>query len=1190
VIHIIQELFGQTLSNSSVADSANGLAYTNALTVNYTVPRSCLRSQVNQTVQQFKKIGRMGTTIDEPKAALEVTGNLFCAGSTRGEWDANLKEIVRLLYLSKATGPTPDYGILDKATVDYMFDKLLSARGEVGKDTFNFLSDCENTANEKTGKIEDVADYDEHADNVLGVLAGAADDVVDAAGDVLGFLPKLFKYAVEVLQKVVVIAVAGSVIGVLVAGDIFDGGMAVAALLFAADPAAAFGLGAPFDLVIEETENHRLMEESARFLINADIISRLRDLKANNVAEFEDDNKGVREWLLRRLQSIAKNDFDEYNSRSYNRYSLRAIRNLYDFSPDADVKTGAKIVLDLAESKFAAGSNLGRRMAPFRRKTHADLSTDQDYAVDLYQWVGSSDDQVVNATLLSGQTQLLRWIDINETDRVGLVLGTTSLVPPPAGTDRLVPGATSTYRLPRAALEAIVERKLPFIQIANHDGRESYYSSPAFLMTTGGIKTRSKIGVTVLDLPDSTDSGIALPTSIMPTGGLPSFDDGRSSRSTFHFRGVGTMDDRTENLCGWKGFICGVAPHVAEFDPINPAEFNPSTPAVRCDGSVNLNVAPSAATASGLKVFYNSAGCDFADSSATGVAIQNNQAPRADITAATKLVSSPNSDSLSVTPRDGSQLTVNGNTITFSAKQANITVVGNNYTIGVGAGAASNIADVISTIDNITSNIGDAVDILTGNADTTSSVNGSGQLVIHTGLASDVDFTGSSPDVLSALGLTGISPIVRGGRPPPSYFMSGRFWNCDGGFCDKGQRYGFMEVVPVPPAPPAPTVLPPYQEKARIAAAFEQFKSDRMSALDAVKPDGSGNATYVNGDGDEITFNMTQSRPKVLTVNGNDVGSLLGSAATGFSGGLINASNGVGTIASLWGSEVVDFDFSDWNAPRSTVRQRRFDETAAFYAQKSGDASAFQFSKYLGVASPTGFGMAGPVVVHPQGMLSTIIPAVGTPVFYTTDSSGDFFWTKSDGAADGSDKWEINTSRIGNGWDNFDQIVAGEQGVLYGRIKPGLEQSGVLRWYRHLGYQDGSISWNEPTNVGDASEWGRFSQLIASSDGVIYGVLPNGDLIWHRHLGFLDGTNSWATPKPVGSGWQGPKAIMSPGCGIIFVLNANGELVRYRHKGYLTGDAVWEGPTVINSGLKAITSMYAVMPNDHPDTDRCNVQ
>jgi flagellin-like hook-associated protein FlgL len=141
----------------------------------------------------------------------------------------------------------------------------------------------------------------------------------------------------------------------------------------------------------------------------------------------------------------------------------------------------------------------------------------------------------------------------------------------------------------------------------------------------------------------------------------------------------------------------------------------------------------------------------FTDNSATGAVVNNNLTSAVAITAATKLVSATNSDTLAATPTNGSQLTVNGHTITFSTAQTTITNSGGNYVIGIGAGATTTVGNVLSTIDTIT-----------GNTGTASSIS-AGALVVHTGTAANVDFTGSTASVLTALGLTGVGPITRGG-------------------------------------------------------------------------------------------------------------------------------------------------------------------------------------------------------------------------------------------------------------------------------------------------------------------------------------------------------------------------------------------------------------------------------------------
>ena len=72
----------------------------------------------------------------------------------------------------------------------------------------------------------------------------------------------------------------------------------------------------------------------------------------------------------------------------------------------------------------------------------------------------------------------------------------------------------------------------------------------------------------------------------------------------------------------------------------------------------------------------------------TGSAVSNNLTVPVAITAATKLVSAANSDTLAATPANGSSFTVDGKTITFSTAQTSITTdTSGNYTIGVGAGS-----------------------------------------------------------------------------------------------------------------------------------------------------------------------------------------------------------------------------------------------------------------------------------------------------------------------------------------------------------------------------------------------------------------------------------------------------------------------------------------------------------------------
>ena len=134
-----------------------------------------------------------------------------------------------------------------------------------------------------------------------------------------------------------------------------------------------------------------------------------------------------------------------------------------------------------------------------------------------------------------------------------------------------------------------------------------------------------------------------------------------------------------------------------------------------------------------------------------GSVVNNNLTTPAAITAATKLVSASNSDTLAATING--VLTVDGKTITFSTGQTSITNDGaGNYTIGTGPGSTLAVSDVLSTIDAITG------------ASVASTVSG-GKLQVSTGTVQDLVISGTGTS-LTALGLsagTTTRPTALGG-------------------------------------------------------------------------------------------------------------------------------------------------------------------------------------------------------------------------------------------------------------------------------------------------------------------------------------------------------------------------------------------------------------------------------------------
>jgi flagellar hook protein FlgE len=139
----------------------------------------------------------------------------------------------------------------------------------------------------------------------------------------------------------------------------------------------------------------------------------------------------------------------------------------------------------------------------------------------------------------------------------------------------------------------------------------------------------------------------------------------------------------------------------------------------------------------------------------TGSVVNNDDtAGAAQITSSTQLVgtASSTSNDLATAITNGSTLTINGTTITFSTGSTSISGTGTSaITVGIGAGSTVTVGQLLSTIDGITGTT------------TSSSVSG-GEITLQTGTTSDMTGIAGTGNVLAALGLSSIpSTIARGG-------------------------------------------------------------------------------------------------------------------------------------------------------------------------------------------------------------------------------------------------------------------------------------------------------------------------------------------------------------------------------------------------------------------------------------------
>ncbi len=145
----------------------------------------------------------------------------------------------------------------------------------------------------------------------------------------------------------------------------------------------------------------------------------------------------------------------------------------------------------------------------------------------------------------------------------------------------------------------------------------------------------------------------------------------------------------------------------------------------------------------------NLLGPNTAVTTAAGTAINNKLTTPVTATGSTLLVGGTNTDSLAGTIADGSNLTVNGKTITFSTTATGSTTDTNgNVTIGIGTGSTTTVQTVLSAIDSITGATGTNASKITA-----------GQITLGTGTTQDL-VLGGTAGTLTAFGLTAATTAV----------------------------------------------------------------------------------------------------------------------------------------------------------------------------------------------------------------------------------------------------------------------------------------------------------------------------------------------------------------------------------------------------------------------------------------------
>lgn len=347
-------------------------------------------------------------------------------------------------------------------------------------------------------------------------------------------------------------------------------------------------------LFIPETENHLFLIETARYLTNQLVYQRthlqLFDNRRNGFDLPGTSNTPTVSWILGALQGILQHDFLEYNAKSYQDQTMKALLNLASYAYDDDVRLGARMSLDYLSAKVAVSSNNLRRAVPFRRRNeesntgpvipNSSFLRSPLLIARKYQdapdkdLTYSPDPQGPWYAMLAGNIDLLgkSVAGIHQPGNYGL---------------GMIVAGLDDYRVPPLILDLFlngIDRR--FYQRFHHghiipdslistSADELYAGSPSYLITAGGRPEPFAYNARGLDeglpLGQRSDLGIALPTTFMATDSNLSLDHmiqfGTRSDG-FVENGVDSGDPIHTHMCVAPDFACGCSIFLpAEIDP-----------------------------------------------------------------------------------------------------------------------------------------------------------------------------------------------------------------------------------------------------------------------------------------------------------------------------------------------------------------------------------------------------------------------------------------------------------------------------------------------------------------------------------------------------------------------------------------------------------------------------------------------
>lgn len=131
----------------------------------------------------------------------------------------------------------------------------------------------------------------------------------------------------------------------------------------------------------------------------------------------------------------------------------------------------------------------------------------------------------------------------------------------------------------------------------------------------------------------------------------------------------------------------------------------------------------------------------------------------------------------------------------------------------------------------------------------------------------------------------------------------------------------------------------------------------------------------------------------------------------------------------------------------------------------------------------------------------------------------------------------------------FLDLVPGSQGIFY-----AIQADGVLMWYRHLGWQNGTANWaNGGSGRQIGVEWQQFVTVMAAADGQIFALNSDGTLLWYQYI-LTDGQTGAGYWHPnsgaqIGSGFDAYPRVFGGWNNVIYAVDGDGLLFWYHYAG-----------------------------------------